>query len=114
MNPIVKDVMTLLEAMGEHATKERTAIIALDTRTMFELAAAGESLARSLGDRLAGIDAETLATPEWSQVRARAASLKAMRHSSAAVAKRTLDIVRALRSRYPVASDAPAFVSQRA
>lgn len=118
MPDIATDVLSLLDAMLGQAGKQREALRRLDTRVLLDLAAQSQVLVARLNSLLKAVDAKTLGSNEWSQVRARAAQVKALGAVNATVAARSLDVVSALRGHSPSQRQpepmAPAFVSERA
>jgi len=101
-------LLELLTAMKSHAERERSAVRSLDVRTLFELATEGEAHAR----RLAQLLAKTTEVP--AEALRQAGEVRAMSRANAELVRRSLDVIRAVRSKAPStgAADAPAFISR--
>ncbi|MBL8957924.1 MAG: hypothetical protein JNK82_44525 [Myxococcaceae bacterium] len=103
----MNSLLELLTQMKSHAERERSAVRSLEPRKLFELATEGEALALRLGQLLS-------ATPTVSpEVLKQAAEVRAMSRANAEIVRRSLDVIRAVKTKAPHlgATDAPAFVS---
>src|SRR5947207_1222763 len=101
----MKDLLDLLDAMKQHAERERTAVRKLDARQLFDLAAEGERLTQRLGALLSKVSRPELASPQWKQVRARASEVRALSAANAELMRRSLQLVRAVRAPHSHSGD---------
>lgn len=109
---VIDELLTHLSSMKQHAERERHAVRKLQSRSLFELAAEGETQARKLGQLLARVPKDVVGTPRWAEVMSRAAEVRAIARANAELMRRSLEVVRAAKQSGFVSPDAPAFVSR--